>query len=375
MSIRNILIISTLLLSMGTAFAQHSNVPFQRNNRQQRVLDESIDDIAKGYRAGDPWGCYGQTPAWIINHYTTKEELFRLADEHPSVNVRCTALDCIMQKYKGPEGKACFFRHVVESETVKMNGGCVVMYESLGDHLIREASEHNYLSNSEWKMLDSILLASPQATRVKRRNRLLKHLPRTAENETRVRHLAQQGFDLTAVIYLAPYRRPQDTTLVLNIMDSVFSCQPRRYREDWGSMRNINNQMVHLAGLWTHPAFERRLEMWRDSLVMRKGYVTSVFFETALNYDAAWSLAFVEESLQQVAARGEGNPDAAKNMTTTLNHLDMALRDYRSYNSDGKRYGCGGAIGLSDEEAKKLEEKAQRDKKIGALIAKYREQQ
>ena len=125
MNIRNILIISMLLLSLGTAFGQRSKVPFQRNSRQQRVLDESIERIAKGEYAGSPWSgyYYGGSLNWILNRYTTKEELIQLADEHPSAEVRRAATICIIHKYKGKEAKECFYRHVVESDPVSRGGG------------------------------------------------------------------------------------------------------------------------------------------------------------------------------------------------------------------------------------------------------------
>lgn len=379
MNIRNILIISMLLLSLGTAFGQRSKVPFQRNSRQQRVLDESIERIAKGEFAGSPWSgyYYGESLNWILNRYTTKEELFQLADEHPSAEVRRAATICIINKYKGKEAKECFYRHVVESDPVSRGGGCIVWHESMGDYLIEKAVELHFLSKSDWKTLDSILLASPQATRVKRRNRLLNDLYKSPENADHIRQMASQGFDIYAVIWLAArhkedwsthLQQESDTTLVLGIIDSVCKFSMERNKGRAYLYRTISNQSVYLASLWRHPAFERRLEVWRDSMISAQGTMPQVMFEMALMYDCAWCVSFVEESLRQVAAEQD---ESVRNQKLRKMLLGLRNAQDRAYNYDIDGIQIGGCRPIVHVEIQEAEARAERDKKIAAIEKHY----
>lgn len=335
----------TFLMAMACIplTAQQSGRPFQRNAKQQQLVDKSIENLVKFGINGDVWNEVANGDVWVISHYMNLDELEQFADNHPSANVRAAAVRCLMER-SPRRSKELFYRHVTESEPVKtLSSFCVAMRPlPAGDYLIGIASDRQYLTESEWKRVDSILLASPEATQVGRRNELLMGLNADEANVQRVRQMARRQFDIVAVIYLAQWelQQEQDTTLVCGIIDSVFSPHRQKIHPIMNPHLQVDRQMICLSRKWSHRAFERRLEGARNRLVATNGWLPQSLFRTALNYSPKWFPAFIEQSLALVAANPSGKEEdiARKNLTSTLNALENAL-DYIAFDYDGIQLG------------------------------------
>ena len=346
---RKTLLLLTIFCVALIASAQNSN-SFKRNKRQQRALEHSIKKLETNAILGDIWGtvCMTDNDApWIMNHYLTTDELWSYADSHHSPNVRAVAIHCLMERYPR-KSKELFFRHVTESAPIHIIGGCILYIPTLGDYLIQLAQEQNYLTADEWHKTDSLLLHSADAVGVRRRIDLITRMPYSEIPFAELQRISQQRFDPVGLQLLAMRQAPQDTTLVLQGLDTVYrmiwgNSQYRKFQRG-KTVMHYEEQMVNVARSWQHSAFERRIIQMRDSLTAQGIVPSECLFSIAFALNPKNFPVFVEECLRQIAT----HPDNKKNVerpngslvAKTVTKVNNTL-EFKRYNWEGfPVYGC-----------------------------------
>ena len=314
---RKTLILLALTGIIFCASAQKTDT-FKRSKRQQRAVERSIEKLEKEAINGDIWGTviYSENDApWIMNHYLTFDELCAYADTHRCAQVRAVALWCLMESHPS-KSKELFFRHITDGAHVSEIGGfCIPANYTVGDFLVAHAVRQSYLDSSDWHKVDSLLLGSPDAVNIDRRYDLLDNLlhPTDAELQT-LRRVSAQCLDLGGLQVLARKQKLQDTALVLKAMDSIYNRigVNRRYKRQYSHSVHPENQIVHVAQIWQHPAFDRRANLMCDSLTAQGIAPHESLLRFAFHQNPQQFPALVERILARLASHPDNKVTASK---------------------------------------------------------------
>src|SRR6478609_581760 len=174
---------------------------------------EQVESARLGV-AGEPsrqWERYER-----LKELATVDQLIRLTDYDNAI-VRCYAFQALAAK-NAVRVFEVLLRHVDDSESVAVQSGCVRMTELTGDYFInvvtRSADPGGYhLSTEERERLDGILL-NDHSVRLVERAWLLDSLKPKPENYARIRQLASDERNESAVRALARYQRQEDKELI-----------------------------------------------------------------------------------------------------------------------------------------------------------------
>lgn len=151
-----------------------------------------------------------------LEEIATVDQLIRLTD-YDNATVRCYAFQALAAK-NAVRVFEVLLRHVDDSESVSVQRGCIGMTELTGDYFInvvtRGANATGYhLSPAERERLDGILL-NDHSVRLAERASVLHKLEPKPENYARVRQLASDEREGSAVRALARYQRQEDKDLI-----------------------------------------------------------------------------------------------------------------------------------------------------------------
>lgn len=337
-----LIVLMFIAVCLSNAYAQSTARKHTMNTRQKGLVSHEIERLKAGIE-GDLWGpaCYEETLApWLFAHYLSIDDLIAVADTHDNANVRAVAVWCLMERAPH-KSKKVFFRHVIESDKVNINGGCVPYIESLGDFLMHKAYELNYLNRQEYKYLDSVLLFSASAYGVSRRNEIVKGLESNPDNMALMRKYAMNANDYAAINYLVYNKELRDTVFVINALQEAFRPEnvARRNRHSW-IVKPLLGHAVYLMESWPHPAFKRHLSALRDTIVSKNGFVPSTLFSCAFVFDSAWIMNFVNESFALVATHPDNDVTSVfsrgKLVGRTAKEMEVALR-FEGFEWDGNR--------------------------------------
>ncbi|MBR4715164.1 MAG: hypothetical protein IKP34_03215 [Bacteroidales bacterium] len=350
-----------ILLSIVLCAAAQGNSKFKRSARQQRALERSIQRLETEPIQGSIWGAMVYTTndaPWILNHYLTIPELYAYADTHHCAQVRAVAVWSLMSR-KADDSKEVFFRHVTESAPIDFSGGfCVPNNWTVGDFLFAYANENNYLTERDIQKVDSLLLGSPDAVHMRRRYELLEWLMPNDDELATLRCVSEQCFDPGGLQVLALYHKPQDTSLVLRALDTVYTTlwskgRPRD-RALYRRIRNFENQMVNVSEKWQHPAFARHIGQLRDSLTLQGRVPSEQLMRFAFLQNPARFTSFLDETIVRLKAHPDNKPtEAQPNGALVAKALKTAanLLTNRDYSIDGYEVGsCRAAIYDTEKE-------------------------
>jgi len=151
-----------------------------------------------------------------LKELATVDQLIGLTDYDNAI-VRCYAFQALAAK-NAVRVFEVLLRHVDDSESVSVQRGCIGMTELTGDYFInvvtRGADANGYhLNPTERERLDGILL-NDHSVRLAERAWVLDKLEPKPENYARIRQLASDERDGSAVRALARYQRHEDKELI-----------------------------------------------------------------------------------------------------------------------------------------------------------------
>ncbi len=186
-------------------------------------LKKIVDGLEKGNRVegshigegGSPskqWEKYEQ-----LKKVATIDQLVALTD-HKNSAVRCYAFQALATK-RSDKVFSVLLKHLNDTSRVSTLSGCIEMLEFTGDYFV-DVVTPNYievdiykLNQTEKKTLDSILL-NDKSIMISAKSSVLKNLKPTADNYARIRQLAKDDRNESALRTLAKYQKQTDKELI-----------------------------------------------------------------------------------------------------------------------------------------------------------------
>lgn len=173
--------------------------------------------IGEGSTPSKQWEKYEQ-----LKKIATIDQLVALTDYKNSA-VRCYAFQALATK-RSDKLFPVLLKHLNDTSRVSTLRGCIGMTELTGDYFV-EVVTPNYievdiykLNQTEKKTLDSILL-NDKSIMLYAKSSVLKNLKPTADNYARIRQLAKDDRNKSALITLAKYQKQTDKELIASFFN------------------------------------------------------------------------------------------------------------------------------------------------------------
>lgn len=176
-----------------------------------------------------------------LKNTASYDELILLTN-HPNGVVRAYALWAISYK-KDADIFSIVKKHLTDDEVIESQFGCVHSREVVGDLMLELATQEypdpltKKLTPAENKLLDSLLIYSPN--RLRARNRAIANAKPTPKFYLRARSLYVTEHNQQALVAMSKFKRESDVKFILDNEDTAASSSNERYFYTYQAMANF----------------------------------------------------------------------------------------------------------------------------------------